>query len=78
MTSSETMKGAATFAARQFAIAAIETTVEVIIGNLIALVVGVPFDNSQKDIARSLGTNFLSNLITAGLGNHPIWSVDQE
>ncbi len=65
----QAMNAFSRFAARQFAIAVIETTVEVLIGMLISLVTSVPFEPKVLDVARSLGTNFLSNLVTAGIGN---------
>ncbi|MCL4854059.1 MAG: hypothetical protein KJZ78_22095 [Bryobacteraceae bacterium] len=61
------MDWAASYAAKQFAWASVETGFEVIIGKLISAATGIPFDMDTDDIARSLATNFASNLATSKL-----------
>lgn len=63
------MNWEAQYAGRQAAMATLETGLEVVIGKLISLVTGVPFDIPKTELWRSFRTNFASNLVTAGIGN---------
>ena len=67
-TTLENLDRAAMYVAKQFAWANIETSIEMIIGNLIGGATGVPFNPNPNEVRRSLLTNFTSNLVTSGLG----------
>ena len=57
------------YVAKQGAQAGLETALEVVIGKLISVATGVPFDMNPDELDRSFNTNFVSNLVTAGIGN---------
>ena len=64
----QSMKAAAGYSARQAGWATLETSLEMMAGKLISVATGIPFDPTPEDVGRTWGTNFASNVLTAGIG----------